>query len=211
MMVVTVLKKKHSLVGHSMLPVIRAVRTDASSVMEFARLEAEQQLELLSPEELQKAVRTLTNEDPADILQMAQREENSGNLCLLVHHTILHANEFGQPKGQQLIATPPDLPVTGEPPVKKVKMAEQDEQLTSCAPPEGVKIAKEKEELSHKIPVWEVNSGFMLYDSSMQKREHQSWINAVSHAEIGKSHQSPTNVLPFEQIIRQGQPFLLFY
>ncbi|OWF47760.1 hypothetical protein KP79_PYT06231 [Mizuhopecten yessoensis] len=44
----------------------------------------------------------LTGDTAREILEMAGKEDTRDNVEVLLHYTILHANEIGQPSGQDL-------------------------------------------------------------------------------------------------------------
>ncbi|XP_062574215.1 uncharacterized protein LOC134236043 [Saccostrea cucullata] len=118
----TVLKRRHSLRGKDLFPVIKELRGLEQPVKQFARYKINTPLEDMDKEEVINAVRELTGESEKDCLQTAGREMSDENLRTLLHLVILRANEFGQPAGQELAAENKESEPE-EPPAKKGKSA----------------------------------------------------------------------------------------
>lgn len=104
-MLPTVLKRKHSLKGKQLLPVIRKLRDiqDAHGIKQLARTSSARRTENMSNEDVLKAVEDLTGENGIELLELAGKDPNDEDFAkLLLHVCILHANEKGQPEGQDL-------------------------------------------------------------------------------------------------------------
>nr|XP_034312025.1 uncharacterized protein LOC117684362 isoform X3 [Crassostrea gigas] len=105
MVLPTVLKRKHSLKGKQLLPVIRKLRDiqDAHGIKQLARTSSARRTENMSNEDVLKAVEDLTGENGIELLELAGKDSNDEDFAkLLLHVCILHANEKGQPEGQDL-------------------------------------------------------------------------------------------------------------
>jgi hypothetical protein len=71
-MVPKVLKKRHSLKGLSLLPIIRQLReAEPNSIKEYARISAAKQTEIMLEREVIKAVLDITGEPATDLLELA--------------------------------------------------------------------------------------------------------------------------------------------
>lgn len=104
MVVPPVLKRRHSLIGKNHLPLLVALKANHVP-KEFARMTAETPLVDLDEDQLEEAFNSLTGERATQILSLAERENNLQNLRLLLHFTILKANEVGQSNGQELVSS----------------------------------------------------------------------------------------------------------
>lgn len=105
MVLPTVLKRKHSLKGKQLLLVIRKLRDiqDAHGIKQLARTSSARRTENMSNEDVLKAVEDLTGENGIELPELAGKDPNDEDFAkLLLHVCILHANEKGQPKGQDL-------------------------------------------------------------------------------------------------------------
>ena len=102
MVLPTVLKRKHSLRGVNMLPLLKSMRGGSDLPKDFARLSPEVPLESVPLEELATSFEGLSGSTVNEVLDLVDREVNSANVKLLVHFSILLANKSGQPKGQEL-------------------------------------------------------------------------------------------------------------
>jgi hypothetical protein len=95
----TVLKRKQSLVGNNflmaLLKKIKAFRGER--VSNLARIKNSLPTEELSGYELCNHSRELTGENDKEVLGLAGKDVNEASLRLLLHFTILLANENGQP------------------------------------------------------------------------------------------------------------------
>lgn len=98
-----VLKRRHSLAGKNILPVKRKVRGfRGDRVQNIARVRNNLNTEELLMAELSTLFGELTGENEREVLAMAGREHTEGNLRILLHCSILQANETGEPNGQGL-------------------------------------------------------------------------------------------------------------
>jgi len=103
MVIPTVLKRRHSLKGVKLLTVVKRIKAgQLESMKVYARIQKDVKTEALNIDEILKHVRDLTGEDVADILEIADREETVQEARWALHCLIIHANEYGQPKGQDL-------------------------------------------------------------------------------------------------------------
>ena len=102
MVLPTILKKRHSLKDRNILPLIKKVKGEASSPTEYARVQTSKRTEEMPLEELKGLFDGITGEDAREILKMCEKDFTPESMRLLLHHTIIFANEFGQPKGQEL-------------------------------------------------------------------------------------------------------------
>lgn len=100
----TVLKRKHSLHGLDLLPLLHVMKDEdeASFPKSFARVSSDVPLEEMSVLDMKEAFAKLAGHSADEVLELLGREGNSVNHRLLLHHAILYANEKGQPKGQDL-------------------------------------------------------------------------------------------------------------
>ena len=101
------LKMKHSLKGKSLVPLFKALRSSQEAQDVWAKLKATHELEAYKPEELKVEIEKLTGTSADDILQILGLEDVKEQLMLVLHHSILIANEFGQPAGSQTLQSPP--------------------------------------------------------------------------------------------------------
>ncbi|XP_065932254.1 uncharacterized protein [Magallana gigas] len=99
-----VLKKRHSLKGLNLLPVIRKVKDGRlENVKELARLSVGKRTEALQLKDIAKAVMEMTGEPMDELLELAGRDIRDYDAAkLLLHYCVLAANERGQHKGQVL-------------------------------------------------------------------------------------------------------------
>ncbi|XP_062591420.1 uncharacterized protein LOC134252893 [Saccostrea cucullata] len=93
---VRTLKRKHSLKGKSILPVIKRNRLNEVSGS-AARMATQVRSEDLDTDELITQFRQITGESAADCLEMAGKVVTKINLIYLLHNAIVYANEVGQP------------------------------------------------------------------------------------------------------------------
>ncbi|XP_062602975.1 uncharacterized protein LOC134264730 [Saccostrea cucullata] len=128
-----ILKRRHTLVGKNILPVVKKVKNYAGQRLNFAKLKSTMPIEELSEGELAQKFKDLTSEKACDILEMAAKEISAENLRVLLHFTILHANETGAPDGQQL---------TGN----KDEDGEDEDEGEETVKPKKKKKANDKEE-----------------------------------------------------------------
>ncbi|KAJ8303084.1 hypothetical protein KUTeg_019480 [Tegillarca granosa] len=101
-----ILKKKHSLKGKTLLLVIRQLKNvDPSSMREYARVNASKSIEDMDFNDVIKHIKESVDDNttPEEILEFARKEANLQNYKFLLHILILQSNEFGQPKGQDLV------------------------------------------------------------------------------------------------------------
>ncbi|XP_065922883.1 uncharacterized protein [Magallana gigas] len=99
-----VLKKRHSLKGLTLLPVIRKVKDGRlENVKELARISVGKRTEALQLKDIAKAVMEMTGEPMDELLELAGKDIRDYDAAkLLLHYCVLAANERGQPKGQVL-------------------------------------------------------------------------------------------------------------
>ena len=72
MVLPTVLKKRHSLKGINLLPVLKKIKTGKpESFKEYARMSKEVRTENMTMEEVTKMIKELTGEDAAELLDLA--------------------------------------------------------------------------------------------------------------------------------------------
>lgn len=98
----TILKRRHTLRGKNLLPVIKNLRGMDQPVAQLARYKINTPLEEMEIGQVVSAFQELTGESEKDCLEMAGKENTEGNLKCLLHFAIIQANEFGQPDGQNL-------------------------------------------------------------------------------------------------------------
>nr|XP_034307343.1 uncharacterized protein LOC117682886 [Crassostrea gigas] len=99
-----VLKKRHSLKGLTLLPVIRKVKDEQlENVRELARISVGKRTETMQLRDIAKAVMEITGEPMDEFLELAGKDLRDFDATkLLLHYCVLAANERGQPKGQVL-------------------------------------------------------------------------------------------------------------
>ncbi|XP_063402448.1 uncharacterized protein LOC134686696 [Mytilus trossulus] len=104
MLLPPVLKKRYSLKGMKLVQVIKRIRPgQPESVKGLARMNKELKTENLNMEEIAQHVKVLTGEDLDEICQLSGRSDDDvGEARWILHSLIIYANEFGQPKGQDL-------------------------------------------------------------------------------------------------------------
>lgn len=84
-----ILKRRHSLVGRNILPVVKKMRTYAGQRLNWCKLKSNMALEELSNAELASKFKDLTNESAEDILEMSIKNLSTINQKSLLHYTIL--------------------------------------------------------------------------------------------------------------------------
>ncbi|XP_062606038.1 uncharacterized protein LOC134267842 [Saccostrea cucullata] len=187
----TVLKRRHSLRGKDLFPVIKELRGLEQPVKQFARYKINTPLEDMDKEEVINAFRELTGESEKDCLQMAGREMSDENLRTLLHLVILRANEFGQPAGQELAAENKESEPE-EPPAKKGKSAPSvEKRLQELEKSQKNEEDKEIENVKEKefniyVPDWEKSDEFNPEEIILRKREHPTWTT------LGEYGSKPT-------------------
>lgn len=99
-----VLKKRHSLKGLTLLPVIRKVKDGRlENVKELARISVGKRTEALQMRNIAKAVTEITGESMDELLELSGKDIRDYDAAkLLLHYCVLAANERGQLKGQVL-------------------------------------------------------------------------------------------------------------
>lgn len=103
MVLPAVLKKKHTLKGVRLLPIIKRVKTgQPTSLKEYARVQKDVKTEGLGRDEIAQHVLNITGEELGEILQLADRDDTIEEARWVLHCIILYANEYGQPSGQNL-------------------------------------------------------------------------------------------------------------
>ncbi|KAK3107620.1 hypothetical protein FSP39_018487 [Pinctada imbricata] len=95
----TILKRKHSLKGKNLFPLVKKVRDfDSEWRGTFAKLTSLQKTEELSKEDCFRAFQEITGEDTKEFISITGKEYNEKNCrVLILHCTIVHANFCGQP------------------------------------------------------------------------------------------------------------------
>ena len=94
-----VLRPKHTLKGHSVVPLVKRIR-NGGDIPTLARLARHVDPEEMSRRDLLAAITRLTGErQPTDLWQMAGKgeEPTDDDLRVVLHHSITLANESGQP------------------------------------------------------------------------------------------------------------------
>ena len=107
MVLPTVLKRRHSLKDINILPVIRRIRLGKPSELKgFARVQKDVKTDALSTcsmAEINTYVNNITGEQVGEVLMLAGLDDQDIDAARwALHCVILYANEFGQPKGQDL-------------------------------------------------------------------------------------------------------------
>ena len=95
-------EKQHSLKDVNILPLIKWVRTETGQPKDYARILTSKRTEEMPLEEPRGHFEGITGEDSRDILKICDLDFTGDSHRLLLHHTIKFANEFCQPKGQEL-------------------------------------------------------------------------------------------------------------
>ena len=111
-MPVTVLKKKHSLVGKSAgVTLMKRFKEFAVPRGEFtyAKVASNKKTEDMALADLKQTFTTLTGESADDLLELLGQQVNEATLRRLLHVTIILCNEMGQPDGQDLRVSLHDL------------------------------------------------------------------------------------------------------
>ena len=93
MVLLTVLKKKHSLKDVNNLPLIKRVRTETGQLKEYVRILTSKRTEEMPLEELRGHFEGITGEDSRDILKMCDMDFTGDSYILLLHHTIKFATK----------------------------------------------------------------------------------------------------------------------
>ena len=104
-MPVTILKRKHTLVGKSAgMDLLKKFKEFVLPRGDFsyARMASTKKTEDLSLSDLKQAFTTLTAESADDLLGLLDQQTNEAALRRLLHVTIIMCNEKGQPDGQDL-------------------------------------------------------------------------------------------------------------
>ena len=93
-----VLKRKHSLKGASLLPLVKRIRANTQPITVWARLSKDVDTTNMSKEDFNLAVKWLTGrENDEEVAQMVQDgESNVDMMRKVLHFAILQANERGQ-------------------------------------------------------------------------------------------------------------------
>ena len=99
----TTLKRKHSLQGTRITPAIKQLR-NATYPSTYASITPGKQTKDMTKEEINRELQNLCGETLTDILELANVEDTLENARLALHCFIVFANEFGQPKGQNLVS-----------------------------------------------------------------------------------------------------------
>ena len=95
-MPVTVLKRKHSLKGKNIFPLLKKVKESDNVAGSLARLATQTKTDDLDEDELRRSFKEITGEKADEFLQMAGKTVDLRNLKMLLHHTIIEANKSGQ-------------------------------------------------------------------------------------------------------------------
>lgn len=82
--------------------VLRFKNQDGDLPHQLARVKINSATENMSREDLITTFRELTGVSEKDVMEMANKEPSDDNLKLLLHTSILYANEVGEPQGQVL-------------------------------------------------------------------------------------------------------------
>lgn len=104
MVLPTTLKRRHTLRDTNILPLVKRIRSGKPETLkELARISKDLRTDSLSFDDVDNHVTSLTGESVGEILMMARRDDKSVEEARwALHCVILYANEFGQPKGQDL-------------------------------------------------------------------------------------------------------------
>lgn len=114
-----VLRKRHTLTGKDIFPLIKRVRGAESPAGPLARLKMNAPTETMTISEMKTAFRELSGESLEECLQMVGDTANiEEGMKKLLHYAIIYANEVGQPDGQDISQ---DEQQVGEPQAKKQK------------------------------------------------------------------------------------------
>ncbi|XP_064649562.1 uncharacterized protein LOC135501392 isoform X2 [Lineus longissimus] len=106
MAVPTVLKRRHTLRGRDLLPLLANFKAADAAPREFARMVVNQDISTLPIADVKRHFTDLTGTSPDSIMDLADRESNLDNNRLLLHRAIIYANEVGHPRGQELQELP---------------------------------------------------------------------------------------------------------
>ena len=98
------LKRRHSLKGKNILQLVRKMKAvgRGDRIPALARLKSNAPLDEMARDDVISSFRELTGENEKEILEMAGKECTDNNLRLLLHFSIILANEIGEPTGQTL-------------------------------------------------------------------------------------------------------------
>lgn len=104
MVVPIVLRKRHTLVGVDLIPLMKRIRdADQDDYKGLASMTSENPTEDLTMDQLAKNFRQLSGRSIDDVLQLSNREINIANSRLALSLAIVYANEVGFPAGQKLV------------------------------------------------------------------------------------------------------------
>lgn len=98
-----VLKRRHTLHGKNLVPLALQFRDHDGNVTQFARPKMNKILDNMDSDELISTYREMTGTSEKDVFEISGKPMSDDTLRLLVHVTILYANEHGQPSGQELV------------------------------------------------------------------------------------------------------------
>ncbi|XP_064637855.1 uncharacterized protein LOC135494034 [Lineus longissimus] len=194
----TTLKKKHSLVGKSLLPLFARFNGSPDEPRELARMDKDQPLENLDSDGIATAFKKLTGENIGDVLAALGKQSGAG--VALLHHAIVLANEIGQPVGQPLRdppITPPGVSDdVSEPPRKVQRIACQ----ATVADPVQKAKAKGMDILGYEIQDWEFQIPFDPQRAVASKHLSPQWTTLDGREPRLSTHQCPD----FESVINDG-------
>ncbi|XP_064641919.1 uncharacterized protein LOC135496488 [Lineus longissimus] len=197
----TTLKKKHSLVGKSLLPLFARFNGSPDEPRELARMGKDQPLENLDSDGIATAFKKLTGENIGDVLAALGKQSGAG--VALLHHAIVLANEIGQPVGQPLRdppITPPGVSDdVSEPPRKVQRIACQ----ATVADPVQKAKAKGMDILGYEIQDWEFQIPFDPQRAVASKHLSPLWTTLDGREPRLSTHQCPD----FESVINDGVCF----
>ncbi|XP_064647465.1 uncharacterized protein LOC135500149 [Lineus longissimus] len=197
----TTLKKKHSLVGKSLLPLFARFNGSPDEPRELARMDKDQPLENLDSDGIATAFKKLTGENIGDVLAALGKQSGAG--VALLHHAIVLANEIGQPVGQPLRdppITPPGVSDdVSEPPRKVQRIACQ----ATVADPVQKAKAKGMDILGYEIQDWEFQIPFDPQRAVASKHLSPQWTTLDGREPRLSTHQCPD----FESVINDGVCF----
>lgn len=98
-----VLRKRHTLTGKDIFPLIKRVRGAEGPAGPLARLKMNAPTETMTISEMKTAFRELSGESLEECLQMVGDTANvEEGMKKLLHYAIIYANEVGQPDGQDI-------------------------------------------------------------------------------------------------------------
>lgn len=99
---VTVLKRRHSLEGLDLVPLLRMVRGMNEPPSRFARVVSDQPIDDLQMSDLLALFKQVTGADGMELLDLAGVAVDVPHMRCLLHFSIVRANEVGQPRGRAL-------------------------------------------------------------------------------------------------------------